>query len=73
MMIAALTVMAAKGSSDPPNLIPLECSLHKLAYEFGTSKVHDQNCYKSYDVFANALKNNAHIQSIGAIRGCIPA
>ena len=48
-MIAALTVLAAKGSSDPPNLIPLECSLHKLAYEFGTSKVHDQNCYKSYD------------------------
>ena len=38
------TVLSTKGGSNPPNLVQLECSLHKLAYEFGVSKVRRQSC-----------------------------
>lgn len=32
-------MLSTKDGSNPPNLVQLECSLHKLAYEFGVSKV----------------------------------
>ena len=40
------TVLSTTGSSDPPNLQQLECSLHKLAYEFGVSKVSSHTHFK---------------------------
>ena len=50
-VIGAMTLLFAKGSSDPPNLLQLECSLHKLAYEFGVSKVSNVSMHAYFYLF----------------------
>ncbi len=42
LVLGAFVTVVSTTTTDPPNLLELECSLHQLAYVFGVGKVESE-------------------------------